>query len=138
MTEQRTQKSSPFLESFGLLQILFHLQTLDGAIEGCFGANDVDVAFASMSEALFSALFGAGGAVEIDLIGGLCAWREDGDVVVIDFHEATADEDVAFFACGVFVAHDLWLESCDEGGVVRQEADLTLWSANDDALCFYG
>ena len=55
MTEQRAQKSSPFLESFGLLQILFHLQTLDGAIEGCFGANDVDIAFASVSEALFSA-----------------------------------------------------------------------------------
>ena len=67
MTEQRTQKSSPFLESFELLQILFHLQTLDGAIEGCFGANDVDVAFASVSEALFNALFGAGGAVEVNL-----------------------------------------------------------------------
>ena len=74
MTDQRTQKSSPFLESFGLLQILFHLQTLDGAIEGCFGANDVDIAFASVSEALFSALFGASSTVEVDLIGGLCAW----------------------------------------------------------------
>ena len=61
-------------------------------------------------------------------------------MVVIDFHEATTDEDVAFFACGVFVAHDLRLESCDEGGVVRQEADLasgvrttTLFASTDSA-----
>jgi hypothetical protein len=113
-----------------------HAEAQEGALKRSLSAREVHITDGLVTvsaEALLGAGTGSLGPGDVNLLGRLGRVREDGDPVVLHFHEPAADRERLLARASA--EHELaGAERGHEGGVPRQDAELPLGPRRNEYL----